>query len=107
MMIMFISILGVHIKLTPTSLGRILSIPYHSLSLNGIDMDDDEVLSNIFLPGQGLPMTKNKLKSIPRLIGRILAYNICPKTGSYNYYSRDLATRVYAIMFGLKLIGQR
>jgi len=52
---------GVHIKLSPKSLGRILFIPYHDLSLNDIDMDDDdEVLSNIFLPGQGLPMKNNK-----------------------------------------------
>ena len=48
-------------------------------------------------------MSNNKLKPIPRLIGRILAYNICPKTGSYNYYSRDLATCVYAIMAGLEV----
>ena len=66
-------------------------------------MDDDEVLSNIFHSGQGLPMTNNKLKPIPRLIGCILAYNICPKIGSYNYYSRDLATCVYAIMAGLEV----
>ena len=94
---------GVHIKLSPKSLRRILSIPYHGLSLNDIDMDDDEVLSNILLPGQGLPMTNNKLKAISRLIGRILAYNICPKTESYNYYSRDLATCIYAIMARLEV----
>jgi len=47
------------------------------------------------------PMTNTKLQPIPRLIGRILAYNICPKTGSYNYFSRDLASSVYAIMAGL------
>jgi len=43
-------------------------------------------------------MANNKLQPIPRLIGRILAYNICHKTGSYNYYSWDLATCVYAII---------
>ena len=48
-------------------------------------------------------MSDNKLKPIPRLIGRILAYNICPKTGSYNDYSRDLATCVYAIMARLEV----
>ena len=90
---------GVNIKLSPKSLGRIFSIPYHDLSINDINIDDAEVLSNMFLPGQGLPMSKNKLKPIPRLIGRILAYNIYPKIGSYNYYSRDLATCVYAIMW--------
>ena len=45
----------------------------------------------------------NKLQPISRLIGRILVYNICPKTESYNYYYRDLASRVYAIMAGLEV----
>ena len=31
-----------------------------------------------------VPMTNNKLQPIPRLIGRILAYNICLKKGSFN-----------------------
>ena len=93
---------GVYIKLSSKSLGRILSIPYHGLSLNDIEMDD-EVFFHIFLPGQGLPMTNTKLKPVPRLIGHILTYNICPKIGSYNYYSRDLATCVYAIMAGLEV----
>ena len=59
---------GMNIKLSPKSIGRILSISYHGLSINDINMDDAEVLSSIFLSGQGLPMTNNKLKSIPRLI---------------------------------------
>jgi len=94
---------GFHIKLSLKSLGRILSIPYHGLSFNDIDMNDDEVLSNIFLLGQGLQMTNTKLKIVPCLIGRILSYNICPKTVSYNYYSHDLTTYVYAIMAGLEV----
>jgi len=48
-------------------------------------------------------MTNNKLQPIPRHIGPILAYNKYPKTGSYNYYSRDLAFCVYAIMDGLEV----
>ena len=94
---------GINLKLSPKSIGRILSIPFHGLLLDEIIMDDEEVLSNIFLPGQGLPMTNTKLKPIPRLIGRILSYNICPKSGSYNYYSRELSACVYAIMAGLEV----
>ena len=94
---------GVHIKLTPKSLGRIFSISYHGPSLNDIDMDDEEVLSHIFLFGQGPPMTNTKLQPVPRLIDRILAYNIYPKTESYNYFFRDLATCVYAIMAELEV----
>jgi len=60
-------------------LGRIFSIPYYNLSLNDIDMDDEEVLSHIFLSGQGPPMTNTKLHLVARLIGHILAYIICLK----------------------------
>ena len=48
-------------------------------------------------------MTNNKFQPIPRLIGRILTYNICPKTDSYNYNSCYLATCVYAIMANLEV----
>ena len=48
-------------------------------------------------------MTNTKLKPVPSLIGRILAYNIYPKTRSYNYYFHDLATCVYVIKVGLKV----
>ena len=34
---------GVKIKLTPKSLGRILHIPYHGLTLSEIEMIDEEV----------------------------------------------------------------
>jgi len=94
---------GVHIKLIPKSLGRIFSILYHGLLLNDIEMDNEKVVSHIFLPGQGQAMTNTKLQPIIRLISRILTYNICPKIRSYNYYSHDLATCVYAIMAGLKV----
>jgi len=46
-------------------------------------------------------MTNTKLQPIIRLIGHILAYKICPKTDSYNYFFRDLASCVSAIMAGL------
>jgi len=94
---------GVNIKLTPISLDRILNIPYHGLNLSEINMTGEEVSSRIYLSGQGPPMTNNKLQLIPRLIGRILAYNICFKTGSYNYYSHDLASCVYTIIAGLEV----
>ena len=47
----------VNIKLSPKSLGHIFSVPYHGQSINDINMDDAEVLSNMFLPCQGLPMS--------------------------------------------------
>ena len=67
------------------------------------EITDDEVFSRIYLPSQDPLMANNKLQSIPKLIGHILAYNICPKTGSYNYYSRDLAICVYVIMAKLEV----
>jgi len=48
-------------------------------------------------------MANNKLQSFARLIGRILSYNICPKTGSSNYFSHDLAACVHDIMSGLEV----
>ena len=66
-------------------------------------MTNDEVFSRIYLPSQGPPMKHNNLQPIPRLIDRILAYNICPKTRIYNYYSYNLASYVYAIMAGLEV----
>jgi len=41
---------GVEIKMTPRSLGRILCIPSHGLTLSEIEMNDDEVFSQIYLP---------------------------------------------------------
>ena len=46
---------GIDIKLTPKSLGRILYIPYHGLTLSKIEMTDEEVVSRIYLPDQGPP----------------------------------------------------
>ena len=91
------------IELSTRTIGKTLHIPYHGLTLNEIHMDDDEVLSRIFLPGQGPSMTNNKLQPIPRLIGRILPYNICPKMGSFNYFSRELSACVYVIMIRLEV----
>ena len=94
---------GVDIELTPKSLGKILNIPYQGLTLNEVLMNDDEVFSRIYLPGQDPPVANNKLQPIPKLIGCTLAYNICPKTDNYNYYFRNFATCVYAIMAKLEV----
>ena len=94
---------GVNIELTPKSLEKILNIPHQGLTLNEIKMNDDEVFSRIYLPGQSPPMANNKLQPILRLIDRILASNICPKIGSYNYYFRDFTTCVYVIMAKLEV----
>ena len=48
-------------------------------------------------------MKNNKLQPTPKLIGRMLAYNICPKTGTFNYFSRELSACVYAIMVKLEV----
>jgi len=91
------------IELTVKSIDKILHIPYKGLDLREIDMSDNEILSKIFLLGQGLPMANNKLQHTARLIGRILAYNIYPKTDSFNYFSHDLVVCVYATMGGLEV----
>jgi len=50
---------NIEIELTTRTIGKALHIPYHGLSLDDIHMDNEEILSKIFLPGQGLPMTNN------------------------------------------------
>jgi len=101
--LLIILVKGIEIKLTSKSLSHILNILYHGLTLSEIEMTNEEVFFRIYLHGQGPPMTNNKLQPIPRLSGRIFAYNICFKTESYNYYSRDLASCVYAIIAGLEV----
>ena len=86
---LFTLVKGVEIKMTPQSLGRIFCIPSHGLTFSEIGMDDDEVFSRIYLPGQGPLMANNKLQPIPQLIGCILAYNICPETSCYNYWPKS------------------
>jgi hypothetical protein len=66
-------------------------------------MDNVGVIKNIiisrhkFKPG----ISANSLQPWARLIARIFAYNIIPKTGSYTYISNDLLKCVYAVMAGL------
>ena len=88
------------IELSSRSLGKIFHISYRGLT--PILMDDEEVLSRIYLLGQGPPMANNKLTPIPRLIGYFHAYNICPKMESFNY-SRDVVACVYVIMAKLEV----
>ena len=49
------------IKLTPKSIGCILHILYHGLTLSEIEMTNEEVFSRIYLPSQGPPMINTKL----------------------------------------------
>jgi len=49
-----------NIELTSKSIDKILQIPYKGLKISYIEMTDEDVLSQIFLPGKGLPMA-NKL----------------------------------------------
>ena len=91
------------IELTVKSIGKILHIPHKGISHSEIDMSDDETLLKNFLQGQVLLMANNKLQPTSRLIGRILAFKICPKTSSFNYFFHDLAACAYAIMFGIEV----
>lgn len=96
---------GIEIDLNINTIGRILNIPYKGISLEKVRMNDQNILTNhIFLPGQGPPLNQsNKLRPIPRFIARILAYNLFPKTGSFNFISLDLAKALYAIMANIQV----
>jgi hypothetical protein len=67
-------------------------------------MNNQDILNNhIFLPGKGFPMVTNKLRLIPRLVSRILSYNMIPKTGSFDHMSAELSVATYAIMANIKV----
>ena len=76
---------NIEIELTTKFIGKILHITFRGIEIDENEMDNEEVLSKVFLPGQGLPMANNKLQPTPKLIVRILA-NICPKTESFDYF---------------------
>ena len=65
-------------------------------------MDDNDILVEIFLPGQVL-IANNRFKPILRLIGRIIAHNMCPKSVSFNNYSNELFLSMFAIMDKLQV----
>jgi hypothetical protein len=95
---------GIEIKLTPQIIGKILNVPYKGEFLDEIDMIDEDVLYNkILLPGKTLPMFSNKLRPVPRLVSRILSYNLLPKTGSFDHMSHELQVATYAIMANIKV----
>jgi hypothetical protein len=95
---------GMKLRLTPTMLEDILHIPNTGIPLHNVVMNDRDILNNhIFLPGKSLPMQNNKLRPLPRLVCRILAYNLIPKTGSFDYISSELAVATYAIMANIKV----
>jgi len=95
---------GIEIKLTPKIIGKILNIPSSGAHLTDIIMNDQNILQNhIFLPGKNLPMITNKLRPIPRLVSRILSYNMIPKTGLFDHMSAELSVATYAIMANIKV----
>jgi hypothetical protein len=95
---------GIEVKLTPAIIGDILDIPCTGIQLHEVRMDNAALLKDhIYLPGKSSPMQNNKLRPIPRLVCRILAYNVLPKTGSFDHISGELAAATYAVMAGLKV----
>ena len=95
---------GIEIKLTPQIIGDILQIPSSGFSLQDVVMNDQNILNNhIFLPGKSLPMMSNKLRPIPRLVSRILSYNMIPKTSFFDLMSSELQVATYAIMANIKV----
>ena len=84
------------IEITTRTIGKALHIPYRCPTLNESTWIMMKSSQKIFFPVKPLPW--QQLQPVPRLIGRILAYNICPKMRSFNYFSRELSACVYGIM---------
>jgi hypothetical protein len=91
----------VEIEFDSKLLGEILEIPPSDTLFNTIELNDERVFEQILLPeAPHCPPFKNtNLQTRARIAGRILAHNVLPKTGSFDYYSTDLSTALY-VLFG-------
>ena len=87
-------------------LGRILGVPHVGNSLKSIKMDNPVVLARMIFPGR-LPIPGlnaiHDLQPQARIISRILAWSVIPKSGSYSYVSLNLLKATYAIMADIKI----
>jgi hypothetical protein len=89
---------GVKITLDENTLGAILGLPSEGVTLNDLTLDSQPILAKILLSTNTiLPWTQSKIHPIPRIISRILSYNILPKLGSFDYFSKDLSKLLYGI----------
>ena len=89
---------GVSFTFDESSLGVILNLPSEEVKISDLQLNSKATLEKIhFSPNSVLPWTFSKLQPIPRLISRILSYNILLKLGSFYYFSKDLSHLVYVV----------
>ena len=91
----------VEIEFDSKLLGEILEIPPSDTLFNTVELNDERIFEQILLPGAPHcpPFKNTNLQTRARIAGRILAHNVLPKTGSFDYYSTDLSTALY-VLFG-------
>ena len=100
----------VEIEFDSKLLGQILDIPPSETLFNTIELNDERIFEQILLPdAPHCPPFKNiNLQTRARIAGRILAHNVLPKTGSFDYYSTDLSTALYVLFGNISgKLGQR
>ena len=67
------------------------------------ELDDPAVNHLLFKPGCTYPMNNNSFNPTAKLIARIIAQNLIPKTGSSDHFSSDKINAVYAIFAKIKV----
>ncbi|XP_020254102.1 uncharacterized protein LOC109831175 [Asparagus officinalis] len=97
------SVKNVAIAFTANELAGILQIPTSDVELRSIELSDPSVNHQMFSPGCSYPMNNNSLNPIAKLIARIIAHNLIPKTGSFDHFASDKINAVYAIFAEIKV----
>jgi hypothetical protein len=91
----------IEIEFDSNLLGQILDVSSSRTSFNSIELNDENIIEQILLPGTPHcpPFKNTNLQPRTRIAGRILAHNVLPKTGSFDYFSTYLSTALY-VLFG-------
>ena len=97
------SVKHVAISFSANELARILKIPTGDVDLMSIELVDPAVNHLMFKPGCTYPMNNNSLNPNAKLITRIIAQNLIPKTGSFDHFASDKINAVYAIFDKIKV----
>ncbi|XP_020242941.1 uncharacterized protein LOC109821162, partial [Asparagus officinalis] len=77
--------------------------PASDVELMSIDHTDPDMNALLFKPGCTYPMNNNLLNFTSKIIARIVAHNLIPKTGSFDYFAADKVNAVYAIFAKIRV----
>ena len=97
------SVKNAEIAFSANELAEILNIPTSDVSLMSVDVSNPDINPLLFKPDCTYPMNNNSLNPNARLIAKIVAQNLIPKTGSFDHFASDKINAVYAIFAQIKV----